>query len=156
MPSTITKGTFLIDSASPSTTAKVQTSAPASGDAALTVRPRVDAQTAGGFSVFHVSSAASTNATNIKASAGQVYGWYISNSNAAARKVAFHNTSGTPTAGSSIFFTLVIPGASAANVFNAYGIAFSTGIGITTVTGLADSNATAVAADDLNINIFYK
>ncbi len=111
--------------------------------------------TSGGLSTFHLESAASTNATNIKASAGQVFGWFIYNSNAAARKVAFHNTSGTPTAGASIFFTVVIPPSSAANVEFTNGIAFGTGIAITTVTGLADSNSTAVAADDLNINIFY-
>lgn len=112
-------------------------------------------QTSGGFTTFHLESAGSTNATNIKASAGQVFGWYIYNSNAAARKVAFHNTAGTPTAGASIYFTLVIPPTSAANVFNETGIPFSTGVAITTVTGLADSNSTGVAADDLNINIWY-
>lgn len=112
--------------------------------------------TTGGLSTFHLVSAATTNATNIKASAGQVYAWYIYNSNAAARKVAFHNTSGTPTAGASIFMSLVIPPSSGANVEMSNGIAFSTGIAITTVTGLADSDATAVALNDLIINIFYK
>jgi len=111
--------------------------------------------TSGGLTTFHLVSAATTNATNVKASAGQLYGWFIYNSNAAARKVAFHNTSGTPTAGSSVFFSLVIPATSGANVFGDIGIAFSSGIGITTVTGLADSDATAVAANDLIINLFY-
>lgn len=112
--------------------------------------------TSGGLTTYHLASAASTNATNIKSSAGQVYGWYIYNSNAAARKVAFHNTSGTPTAGSSVFFTLVIPPGSGANVFSPIGIPFSSGIAITTVTGLADSDNTGVAANDLIINIYYK
>lgn len=111
---------------------------------------------AGGASTFHLVSAASTNATNIKASAGQLYGYYIFNANAAARKVAFHNTSGTPTAGSSVFFSLVIPAGSGANVDFSGGIAFSSGIAITTVTGTADSDATGVASGDLIINIFYK
>lgn len=114
-----------------------------------------DPATTGGLTTFHLESAATTNATVVKASAGQLYGWYIYNSNAAARKVAFHNTASAPTAGASIFFTLVIPAASGANAFSPIGIAFSTGIAITTVTGLADNNATAVAADDLNINLFY-
>jgi hypothetical protein len=110
---------------------------------------------AGGHSTYHLVSAASTNAVNIKASAGQVYGWYIYNSNAAARKVAFHNTAGTPTAGSSVFFSIVLPAGAAANVFSRHGIAFSTGIAITTVTGLADSDSTGVAANDLIINVWY-
>jgi hypothetical protein len=110
----------------------------------------------GGLSTFHLVSAGSTNATNIKASAGQLYCWYIYNSNAAARKVAFHNTAGTPTAGASVFFSMVIPPAAGANACAASGIAFSTGIAITTVTGLPDSDNAAVAANDLIINLWYQ
>jgi hypothetical protein len=112
--------------------------------------------TSGGLTTFHLVSAATTNATNVKASAGQLYGWYIYNSNAAARKVAFHNSAGTPTAGASIFFAIVIPPTSAANVEYTTGIAFGTGIAITTVTDLTDAGATAVAASDLIINLVYK
>lgn len=111
--------------------------------------------TSGGHSTSHLVSAASTNATVVKASAGQLYGYYIYNANASMRKVAFHNTASTPTAGASIFFSLCIPGASAANVAFPNGIAFSTGIAFTTVTGAADSDSTAVAANDLVINLFY-
>lgn len=112
--------------------------------------------TSGGYTTFHLVSAGSTNATSVKGSAGQLYGYYIFNANAAARKVAFHNTSGTPTAGASIFFSLVIPASSAANVSFPAGVPFSSGIGITTVTGTADSDATGVASGDLIINLFYK
>jgi hypothetical protein len=110
----------------------------------------------GGDSTFHLVSAATTNATNIKASAGKVTGWYVYNSNANARKVAFHNTAGTPTAGSSIHSSIVIPGLAAANVSFPDGIDFSTGIAITTVTDLTDAGSTAVALNDLIINIYYK
>jgi len=74
-------------------------------------------RTTGGLTTYHLVSAATTNLVNIKASAGQLFGWYIYNSNAAARKVAFHNSASAPTAGASIFFTLVIPPTSGANVF---------------------------------------
>jgi hypothetical protein len=110
----------------------------------------------GGDSTYHLVSAATTNATNIKASAGKVTGWYIYNSNASARKVAFHNTAGTPTAGASIHSAIVIPGLAAANVSFPDGIDFSTGIAITTVTDLTDAGTTAVALNDLIINIYYK
>jgi hypothetical protein len=116
----------------------------------------VASSASGGDSTFHLVSAASTNATNIKASAGKVTGWYIYNSNASARKVAFHNTAGTPTAGSSISSAIVIPGLAAANVSFPDGIDFSTGIAITTVTDLTDAGNTAVALNDLIINIYYK
>lgn len=112
--------------------------------------------TSGGLSTFHLVSAASTNATNVKASAGQLYGWYIYNSNAAARKVALHNDAGTPTAGASVFFSIMIPPYSAANVLGSNGIVFSTGIAITTVTEVADNGTTGVGANDLIINLFYK
>lgn len=112
-------------------------------------------RTTGGLVTYHLVSAGSTNATVVEASSGQLYGWYIYNSNVSARKVAFHNSASSPTAGASIFFSVVIPALSAANVFSETGIAFSSGIAITTVTGIADSDATAVAANDLTINLFY-
>lgn len=105
---------------------------------------------------FHLVSAATTNATSVKASAAKLCGWYISNSNVAARKVVFHNTAGTPTAGAGVYFTTTIPAGSAANVFSDRCITFPTGIAITTVTGLADTDATAVAANDLVINLFFR
>ena len=110
----------------------------------------------GGATVFHLVSASGTNATNVKSSAGKITGWYIYNSNGSARKVTFHNNSGTPTAGTAVYFTTVIPPLSGANCPFPAGINFTTGIAITTVTGLADSDTTGVAANDLNINIFYK
>jgi len=103
-----------------------------------------------------IVSAASTNPLSIKAGAGKVTGWYIYNSNASARKVAFHNTAGTPTAGSAVYMSVVIPGLAAANVSFPDGINFDTGIAITTVTGLTNADATAVGLNDLIINIFYK
>jgi len=112
--------------------------------------------TAGGLTTYHLISAATTNATVVKASAGQLYGWYLYNSNAAARKLAFHNTAATPTAGASIFFTVTIPAGAGANVEFTNGIPFSAGIAITTVTGLADADSAAVALNDLNINLFYR
>jgi hypothetical protein len=113
-------------------------------------------QTSGGLSTFHLVSAASVNATSVKASAGQLYGWFIRNTSATDGKVAFHNTAGTPTAGASVFFSLNIPAGGAANVFGDVGIPFSTGIGITTVTDAADAGTTAVALSALDINLFYK
>lgn len=110
----------------------------------------------GGLTVFTLVSAASTNATVIKNSTGNVYGWYIYNSNTSARKIAFHNTTSTPTAGASVYFSIVIPPTSGANVEFTNGIQFSSGIAITTVTGLAANDSTAVALNDLIITILYK
>src|SRR5690242_4134795 len=57
------------------------------------------ATTSGGSNDFHLISAATTNATNIKASAGQVYGYDIYNNNAAVRFVKFYNKATAPTVG---------------------------------------------------------
>jgi hypothetical protein len=111
----------------------------------------------GGLSVYHLVSAATTNATVVKNSPGQLYGWYIYNNHATLpRKLNFHNSASTPTAGASIFFSIIIPPGSGANVFSETGVAFSAGIGITTVTDVTDAGTTAVALNDLTINLFYK
>jgi hypothetical protein len=108
-----------------------------------------------GLKRYHLVSAATTNPVVVKSSAGNLHGWYIYNSNAAARKLVFHNTAAAPTAGASVSWSIVIPPESGANVFTDIGIHFSTGIAITTVTGLADNDSAAVALNDLIINLFY-
>jgi hypothetical protein len=151
--------TSFIATQSTATNLKTQAESYQGGSAVSSSNPlyvTVAASATGGDTVYHLVSAASTNPVNIKASAGKVTGWYIYNSNASPRKVAFHNTAGTPTAGTSVYYSLVIPASSGANVSFPSGLNFSTGIAITTVTGLTDADATAVAASDLIINIFYK
>lgn len=154
----ITNTTFAATSAT-ATSLKAQAESYQGGTAVSSSNPlyvTMASSASGGDTTFHLVSAATTNATNIKASAGKVTGWYIYNSNASARKVAFHNTAGTPTAGSSVVSAIVIPGLAAANVSFPDGIDFSTGIAITTVTELTDAGNTAVALNDLIINIYYK
>lgn len=112
--------------------------------------------TSGGLTTHHVVSAASTNATTVKASSGQLYGWQITNTNAATRKIAFHNSSTSPTAGSSVFFSIVVPASGSAQLSVDSGIPFSSGISYTMVTESADSGTTAVGAADLIANLFYK
>lgn len=115
--------------------------------------------TSGGLSTFHLVGAATDNATNVKASAGQVYSITAFNLNASPRYLKFHNTSGTPTAGSGVVRTVLIPGntSGAGAVINIdKGLAFSTGIGISIVTGIADSNTTAIGASEVVVDIGYK
>lgn len=117
------------------------------------IEPQID----GGFNTFHLVSAATTNATSIKSTPGQVFGWYIYNSNAAARKVSFYDTNILPVVGTTpTIISLMIPATSGANVFTDTGIMFARGIAIATTTGLADSDSAAVSLNDLVINIYYK
>jgi len=109
-----------------------------------------------GLTTFHLISANGNNLTSVKATPGAVHGWFIYNNTTTVKKVAFHNTAGTPTAGAGILFSLVIPASSGANVSFPDGIDFSTGIAITTTAGIPDTDVAAVAVNDLTINIFYK
>lgn len=105
---------------------------------------------------YHKISAASTNADSIVAAAAVLCGYYIVNTNSAFRYVKLYDTAGTPTAGSGTpKVVLGIPGSSAANVAFTYPILFSSGIGVTMVTGVADSDATAVAANDLAATVYF-
>jgi hypothetical protein len=110
-------------------------------------------------SMYHLVAANSTNAVNVKASAGHVTAVQCSNINAAVRYLKFHNTAGTPTAGSGVVWTVPIPGSTAGGIVNLnFGdnpLYFSTGIGITVVTDVADAGTTAVAASEIHINIAY-
>lgn len=109
----------------------------------------------GGSSCFHLASAATTNATIVKAGSGLITSWYITNTNAAIRYIVFHDQANGPTAGQKVARKYGIPASGASNVSFPIGLQFNYGIAITTVTGAADNDATAVAANDLIINIEY-
>jgi hypothetical protein len=103
--------------------------------------------TASGASATHLVAAASANPTLVKASAGKVLGWFFANTTAAWVYVKLHNQATAPTAGTGVVRTIGIPPNGVASWFSEGGITFATGIGLTTVTGAADADATAVAAN---------
>lgn len=117
--------------------------------------------TSGGLTIYRLLSAATTNGNNIKASAGQLYGFVITNVNAAARFVKLYNKATAPTVGTDTpVMTLVIPGnANGSGMVAAEftsGIAFGTGIGIAITGVVTDADATAVAANEVVVNLLYK
>lgn len=103
----------------------------------------------------HVVSAATTNATVIKASAGRVIGWNLANTSASWKYVKLHNQTASPTAGAGVVRTIAIPPNNVSHLVLEGGIAFATGIGMTIVNGSADSDATAVAVGDVVGDIFF-
>lgn len=128
-----------------------------SGDA-LRVTMATDQQTqAPGASVHHKVSAASTNATVVKASRGKILGVVAYNDNGAVRKIAFHDVATTPVAGTTaIKFSVVVPANGSAMVnLPPEGIEFATGIAYTMVTGIPDTNATAVGASQITLGLVY-
>lgn len=121
------------------------------GDIGLQYR----ANATGAASIRHIVSAATTNATSVKAAAGRIVGWNLSNNSASWRYVKLHNTAAAPTAGTGVVQTIAIPpnGLNVETIDG--GIAFSTGIGFTTVTGAADTDATAVGANEIVGDLFF-
>lgn len=108
------------------------------------------ANATGAASATNFVAAASTNPTVIKASAGRLLGYHLTNNATAVRLVKFHNQATAPTAGTGVVQTVGIP-PNGGTVFLTIpgGIGFSTGIAITTVTGAAATDATAVAENDI-------
>lgn len=118
------------------------------------------AHAAGGFTPFKLVSAATTNATNVKASAGTLAAIVVSNVNAAMRYLKFYNTASAPTVGTStVVFIVPIPGntagAGAAIPLPPQGLNFTTGISFALTTGLADADTGAVAATEISVSLAY-
>lgn len=138
-------------------TANIGTGALAAGTNAIgDVGIQFRANATGAASIHHIVSAATTNALNIKASAGRVVGWHLTNTTASVQYVKLHNTAGAPTAGSGVVLTIGIPANGVAFMpVGGGGIGFATGIARTIVTGAADSDATATTANSVVGDIFF-
>lgn len=101
-----------------------------------------------------VSSAASTNATVAKASAGRVYRVFACNTTTTAVYLKFYNVATTPVPGTTaVFLSRALPAAGAAGGLACQsfdvadiGWSFSTGIAFALTTGNADTDATAPVA----------
>lgn len=117
--------------------------------------------TTGGLTIFRSLDLDETE-EEVKASAGQVYGWYIANLATTTRFVKFYNaTAANVSVGSTTpVLTLPIPGNAtddiAANALGGMGIVFDTAITVAATTGVADADTGAPGANDVVINLFYK
>lgn len=106
--------------------------------------------TANGTTSSRINAAASTNATSLKASAGQVYSVDVFNVAAYDVFLKFYNKASAPTVGTDtpVWTIPIKAGAGYSNVFM-LGKAFSTGIAYAITKLQADSDTTAVAALDV-------
>ena len=114
----------------------------------------------GGATPSVTISAASTNATSLKASAGTVFGIQVFNTNAAARYLKLYNKASAPTVGTDTPVKVItIPGntagAGAVVSLPDHGVAFSTGIAWALTTGAAHTDTGAVALSEIIVNIDY-
>lgn len=100
-------------------------------------------------------SAASTNVTQVKTSGGLLKGYYIINTNAAARFVKLYDLQGPPVVGTDIpALTIQLAASSPDKQSIPDGWQFQKGIYFATTTGVADSDSAAVGAGDLIIQLF--
>lgn len=108
---------------------------------------------------YKLNSAASTNATSVKASAGAVYAIQVTNINASARFLKFYDKASAPTVGTDTpIKVLQIPGnTSGSGIVEALGIGikFSSGIAFAITGGAGDSDTTAISANDVIVNLDY-
>lgn len=117
------------------------------------------AHTAGGATPYMLISAASTNATSLKASAGQIYAIAAMNLNASPRYLKLYNKASAPTVGTDTPLQVyMIPGNTAGTGFTISfpaGQVWTTGIAFALTTGIATSDTGAVAANEIVVNINY-
>jgi len=104
-------------------------------------------------------SAASTNATSVKASAGVLYGLIAFNLNAAVRYLKLYNKASAPTVGTDTpVMTVPVPASATGAGFVLPippGVDFTTGIAFALTTGSADADTAAVGAGDLFVHLIY-
>jgi hypothetical protein len=106
------------------------------------------ANATGAATAHKIVSAATTNVGQIKSTAGRVLGWNLANTTAAWKYVKLHNVA-SATAGAAVAFTIAIP-PNGVNVKTIEGgIGFATAISRSIVNGAADTDATAVAVNDV-------
>jgi hypothetical protein len=103
-----------------------------------------------------LASAASTNATSVKASAGMLYRITAANTNAAARYLKFYNKASAPTVGTDTpLFTIYLPASGGFSEEFDIPVSFSTGIAYAMTTGVADTDTAAVSLNDIHGLIIY-
>jgi len=112
--------------------------------------------TTGGYSASRVQALASTNATSLKASAGQVYQIALGNNGASAAFLKLYNKATAPSVGTDApIATYLIPAGGQLNLQFIAGKVFPTGIGYALTGAAADSDTTAVAVNQITGSIEY-
>ncbi len=116
------------------------------------------ASTTYGYASYHVKiSAASTNATSVKAAAAQVGSIILANSHATAWRYAkFYNKSSAPTVGTDVpLMIIAIPPQDTITIHNQAGLRFITGLAYAITALPAITDTTAIGADEVIVNLIY-
>ncbi|WCD56183.1 hypothetical protein [Caulobacter phage KSC] len=104
-------------------------------------------------------SAATTNATSLKGSAGKCVGGLLVNTTAATKFFKFYNKATAPTVGTDtpVLTLPILANSSLAltSVWDQYGHYFATGIAYAITGAVANNDTTAVAAGDVIVNLLF-
>lgn len=123
--------------------------------------PATQATTPPDESPYTLISTASTNANNVKASAGRLKSIHVINNNAAPRYLKIFNKATTPVPGTDtpvLNFEIPANGAGAnfgSGFVEDFNVLLSSGIGIAITGGQALLDATAISAGDVTLNMTY-
>lgn len=116
----------------------------------------------GGVTTGRIIWPNNTVGQTVKGTAGQLYGWYLSNTANTPRFVKLYDKATAPTIGvDTPTHTIMIPAQQtanlgvAANLLGGRGIAFLTGIGVGVTCAVADGDTTAPLANEVVMNLFY-
>lgn len=117
----------------------------------------------GGLSIFRSLDLDETE-EEVKATAGSVYGGWVTNTATATRWIKFYNaTAANVTVGTTTpVLTFGIPGnstddiAAVLGVGGSNGLAFSTAITVAATTGVADADTGAPGANEVVVNLWFK
>ncbi|MEH1821522.1 MAG: hypothetical protein V7L31_20985 [Nostoc sp.] len=126
---------------------------------ALSVTIRANSTGVGGQTPYKLISTATTNAASVKIGAGNLYSIVAIGLTSTVRYLKFYNKASAPTVGTDTpSMTIPIPantqGAGIAIQFTS-GVNFNTGIAIAITAGITDSDTTAIAANDVVVNLTY-
>jgi hypothetical protein len=104
-----------------------------------------------------VKSAAGTNATSVKASAGRLYEIHVCNTSTTMKFLKFYNKASAPTVGTDTPAATYpnAPNGGRVDIASILGISLATGIAYAITGGDADSDTTAGAVDDVTGEILY-
>lgn len=111
---------------------------------------------ANGTQLHRVNAAATTNATLVKAGASQLFGVSAFNASAAVRFLKLYNKATAPVVGTDIpVWVIGIPVGSFREIDRPNGVDFSLGLAYATTVLIADSDATAIAANDISASLTF-
>lgn len=103
-----------------------------------------------------LSSAATTNSTVAKATAGTIYGLTVSNTGAAAAFVKLYNSATVTVGTTAVALTVPVPAGGVVSLnWGTQGMRYSTGICYSITNLAADTDTTAVAANQVKVNLSY-